>query len=259
VFGVGYKGYGEVATRDWSDVHVLSGTSKGKALATVSIGSIVKYDRKNFLKSGEGKVEEILDEGKIHEEIDGLKKNVALLCPNLDEESKKLVGEVFVVFAMSHLFTAGIVDKFSAVIQNMCKILEVNMENMKKIKNNLSTDDYVTLYGPTANAERLREANKRADEASKRADNEKEKADKLAKELLKCKAELVYLKVHTNPASRESLSKEDASLLAEYEKQLSGRKVLTSVEKKSGLDRKDESNSQEETAESSPSSSAQKK
>ncbi|MDR1401976.1 MAG: hypothetical protein LBI81_03430 [Puniceicoccales bacterium] len=202
VIGVGYQGYGGVAIRNWSDLHVLSGMSKGKALATVSIGEAKEYARSEFLEAS-GKE---LDEGKIRNEIDNLKEKVAALFPSLVEKSKQLVSEVFTVFTMSHLFTKNIVAKFLPVVQTLCEILEVNMDTMKKV--GLSPEDYEALYGPSL----------------------------LKQELVFYKGESLFYKIKSGDFKKSGLTKEEKELLGNYEKQLAERHVSSEFESQSSSD-----------------------
>jgi hypothetical protein len=154
IVGVAYQGYGTVATKVWSDSHVLNGTSNGRAFASVSIGNVEDYAKKNFLKSGQTE----LDEKKVENEIKRLKGKISDLLPEFKQASQQLVGEVFAVFTMSHLFTKNIVANFLKEVQAMCKILEVNMDDIKKV--GLGTEDYEALYGPSIYKTKAEEAEK---------------------------------------------------------------------------------------------------
>ncbi|MDR2737425.1 MAG: hypothetical protein LBB18_00585 [Puniceicoccales bacterium] len=209
IVGVAYQGYGTVAAKVWSDSHVPSGMSKGRALASVSIGDVKDYAREKFLKSGKTE----LDEEKVQNEIDSLKGKINDLLPQLKKASKQLVGEVFAVFTMSHLFTKNIVAKFLPVVQTACKSLEVNMDDIKKV--GLNSEDYEALYGPPVY---------------------KEEAEKAKKETKEAKGELLFYKIKVGELKKDDLNPEEKRLLEAYEKQLKERESSSETENLSSSD-----------------------
>jgi hypothetical protein len=155
--------------------------SRGDAFAMVSLGkaenreSVVTGARRRFHFPVNGELDrdqqrQVADEYDriVLEKIQHLKSTVSDCLPGIDILTKELVGQILAVFSMSHLFTTNIVSEFSVVVQRMCSILEVNMENIRKA--GLSEEQVKNLLG---NFDRVRVA-----EAERDVERERRVADR---------------------------------------------------------------------------------
>jgi hypothetical protein len=175
VVGVAYHCYGEMSAIKQS-AHSYSGdlqdsvSARGTAVATVSLGNIFK--RENLVKQSKNQTGDVQADWKtayekiVSERINKLRQNIDGHLSTFSDDSKRLVGEILAVFSMSHLFTANIVNGFLPVVKDICKILEVNMENIQKV--GLSDKQVEQIVGKFRNAEQKIE-NARAEERKKMA------------------------------------------------------------------------------------------
>jgi hypothetical protein len=158
VAGVAYYCYGSMGTIKHS-AHSHSGalqdsnSARGTAIATVSLGNIL--EREKLVKQAK---ETTYEEGVL-ERIRKLRQDVARHLGAFSDDTKQLIGELLAVFSLSHLFTKNIVDGFLPVVKDICKILEVNMENIQKV--GLSDKQVEQIVGRFRNAEREIEQVKR--------------------------------------------------------------------------------------------------
>jgi hypothetical protein len=166
VAGVAYYCYDDVGTIKQS-AHSHSGalqgndSARGTALATVSLGNIL--EREEIIKQAKEQADDPqvdwkpVYEGMVSEYINKLRQDVGRHLSAFSGGTKGLVGEILAVFSLSHLFTKNIVDGLLPVVQSICKILEVNMENIQKV--GLSDKQAEQIIGKFRNAEeRVREA-----------------------------------------------------------------------------------------------------
>jgi hypothetical protein len=157
VVGVAYYCYDDIGTikqSAYSHSGALqnSNSARGTAIATVSLGGILK--REEFIKQAK---EQTADwkpvyEKMVSEHISKLRQDVDRHLSAFSNDTKQLVSEILAVFSMSHLFTKNIVDRLLPVVQNICNILEVNMENIQKV--GLSDEQVEQIVGKFQNAER---------------------------------------------------------------------------------------------------------
>jgi hypothetical protein len=138
-----------------------SGEEKAKVLEKFGVSDQI------FKDTGELNSYELLVKNKIH----AIATTVGQMCPSLGATAQKLVSEVLAVISMSYLFAKRIVGEFSEIIRNMCKILEVNMNNINRIQTVVSAEDVEVkaLIGNFRSVEKLQAENQREREEAARA------------------------------------------------------------------------------------------
>ncbi|MDR1255994.1 MAG: hypothetical protein LBJ94_03690 [Puniceicoccales bacterium] len=177
IIGVSYKGYKDCC-EDESVGSICHKCTMGGAFACVNIGSPKFFDGERLIKDAKEAIgikgpdrplsdvekRRLLEEynKEVREKIERFMGIVNRHLQALSEETKKLVGEILVVFSMSHLFTQEIVKAFHPVVQLICEILEVNMDNINKASERLSDEEVMALIGNFDNVkkaeDKLREA-----------------------------------------------------------------------------------------------------
>jgi hypothetical protein len=190
IVGVAYYCYENIGTFKHNVSNCVANLSEnvsqvcGRALTMVSLGR--QINKKTLLGKAK-KVAVNVDEHKKYDEIvlgkvKALQKSVCDHLVGADNEVKKLASEVIAVFSMSHILTPGIVESFSKVVQDMCKILEVNMENIQKAK--LSDEQVKELFG----------AFRTVDQEKARTKDLEARANRLERELKQARTEIAELR-----------------------------------------------------------------
>jgi hypothetical protein len=180
VVGIAYYCYDGIATcKHSASSHAVNllgrmNQARGDVLAMISLGR--ELNREKLLGAAiQSAVEnpngDITEEYKkiVLGKVKALQKSVRNHLVGASNGIKKLVSEVMTVFSMSHLFTKAIVGGFLPVVQKMCEILEVNMDNITKV--GLSDEQVKELFGVSEVKAKLEQAQARANNLEARANN----------------------------------------------------------------------------------------